>query len=92
MPTLPAKSARVPGVSEAAGLNLFTRATSKAPWRRLGDARDGKEQNLSLEKWQLPELLGVTAVIGDQPPLALASLNPAADPNAVAVPVVPDIC
>jgi predicted phage baseplate assembly protein len=85
--------ARVAGVREVAGLNLFTRSTSTSPWTRLGDSRDGREQNLILEKWQLPELLGVTAIVGDEAPLQLAAgLNPAADPNAVAVPVVPDIC
>lgn len=85
--------ARVAGVSEVAGLNLFTRKNPGAAWEPLGDARDGKEQNFALEKWQLPELLGVTAVVGDQAPLSMtAGLNPAADPDAVAVPVVPDIC
>jgi predicted phage baseplate assembly protein len=85
--------ARVHGVREVAGLNLFTRSADNAPWHLLGDARDGKEQSLALEKWQLPELLGIAAIVGDEAPRTIAApLNPGSDPNAVAVPVVPDIC
>ena len=89
--------ARVPGVSEVAGLNLFTKNISSGAWLAVGDSRDGREQNISLERWQLPELLAITAVADDTAsgaPLSIvdSSINPAADPDAVAVPVVPDIC
>ncbi len=91
---LEVEAARVRGVSEVAGLNLFVRNTSSGAWERLGDARDGREQNLALEKWQLPELLGITVVIGDSAPLMLELDNPFADPNArpLTVPIVPELC
>jgi predicted phage baseplate assembly protein len=91
--------ARVPGVSEVGGLNLFRRNTSSGAWEPLGDSRTGREQNLILERWQLPELLAVVAVADDTATGAPMSItagtaNPFADPNAVplAVPVVPDLC
>lgn len=88
--------ARVPGVSEIAGLNLFTKNVSSGAWVAVGDSRDGREQNIALQRWQLPELLAVAAVADDAAtgaPLSVAlAPQAAADPNAVAVPVVPDIC
>jgi predicted phage baseplate assembly protein len=57
--------ARVSGVSEVAGLNLFTRTSETGPWTPLGDSRDGREQNLRLERWQLPELQMIVAVADD---------------------------
>lgn len=89
--------ARVDGVSEVAGLNLFQRNPDSGNWQPVGDSRDGREQNLSLERWQLPELLAVRVVADDSAtgaPLDIpsSSNNPAADPDAVAVPVVPDLC
>jgi predicted phage baseplate assembly protein len=93
---LAVEAARVQGISEVAGLNLFRRNTSSGEWDRLGDARDGREQNLALERWQLPELLGVTVVIGDSAPLTVdrSPTNPFADPNArpLTVPIVPELC
>ncbi len=96
--------ARVPGVSEVNGINLFSRQNDLS-WKSLGDARDGKEQNLTLCEWQLPELLAVVTTVGSDAPLSLESsgsptspdgggtpTNPFADPSAVAVPVMPDIC
>ena len=85
--------ARVPGVSEVAGLNLF-RFDAAAGWQALGDARTGAEQNLKLEKWQLPELRSVSVVVADAAPRSLTegTANPFADDQAVAVPVVPKIC
>ena len=90
--------ARVPGVSEVGGLNLFRRHPSSGQWEPIGDSRNGREQNLVLERWQLPELLAVVVVADDLAtgaPLTIQTgANPFADPNAVplAVPVVPDLC
>lgn len=90
--------ARVPGVSEVGGLNLFRRNPSSGAWEPIGDSRNGREQNLVLERWQLPELLPVVVVADDAAtgaPLTIhTGANPFADPNAVplAVPVVPDLC
>jgi predicted phage baseplate assembly protein len=89
--------ARVQGVSEVGGLNLFRRNPSSGSWEPIGDSRSGREQNLVLERWQLPELLAVVVVADDTAtaPLTIqTAANPFADPNAVplAVPIVPDIC
>ena len=90
--------ARVAGVSEVGGLNVFTRANETADWNPIGDSRNGQEQNLTLERWQLPELLAVVVVADDtatSAPLTIGrDANPFADPGAVplAVPVVPATC
>jgi predicted phage baseplate assembly protein len=86
--------ARVQGVTEVAGVNLFRRNLSSGEWEPIDDARNGREQHLVLERWQLPELLAVAAVVGDSAPLAIANQNPFADPSAVplAVPIVPELC
>jgi hypothetical protein len=90
--------ARVKGVSEVGGLNLFRRNLSSGEWEAVGDARNGREQNLILERWQLPELLAVAVVADDaaSAPLSIvdATVNPFADASAVplAVPIVPELC
>ncbi|HRI13136.1 MAG TPA: putative baseplate assembly protein [Verrucomicrobiota bacterium] len=92
--------ARLPGVSEVAGLNLFTRrelaVVGAIEWVSVGDSATGREQNVPLEPFQLPELLRVHAVADDTlsgAPLDLGdSSNPHAAANAVGVPVVPKLC
>lgn len=87
--------ARVAGVSEVAGVNLFRRQDTTGTWERVGDSRDGREQTLTLAPWQLPELLGVTVVADDAAtgaPLALQGAPEPDDGLAVAVPVVPELC
>ena len=65
-------------------------ASAAAQHRQLSD------ETLTLEGWQLPELLSVLVVDG-QPgegaPTDLRALpNPFADADAVAVPVEPEVC
>lgn len=93
--------ARVAGVSEVAGLNLFRRSVppsgSPTSWVRVGDSTSGTEQQIPLEPYQLPELLHVHAVADDSLSGAPSSLgagdgNPYARANAVGVPVVPQLC
>ena len=81
--------ARVEGVSEVAGLNLFRRNSSSGVWERLGDSRDGVEQNLALKHWQLPEL-SVILVVADgtatgAPLSIIEPVSSSADPNADSV-------
>jgi predicted phage baseplate assembly protein len=85
--------ARVPGVDAIGGLNLFRRSGSAASWKAVGDSRNGQEQHVTIERWQLPELLAVV-VSEAGAPLTIGEANPFADPNAVplAVPVVPTTC
>jgi predicted phage baseplate assembly protein len=83
---------RVAGVREVTGLMLFAR--DAGTWRPLAASGADATQSLELAAWQLPELLAV--VVADDPngaPTELtAAPNPYADPDAVAVPVVPELC
>ncbi|WP_341679310.1 baseplate J/gp47 family protein [Niveibacterium sp. SC-1] len=85
---------RVAGVREVRGLNLFERAQfeSGPDWRALSRNTPDGTQTLALAAWQLPELLSVVVVDGDAPDDLHALPNPFADANAVAVPVVPELC
>lgn len=84
---------RVAGVREVAGLVLFRRDGNT--WRSLaaGGSTDAA-QTLELAQWQLPELLAVVVTDdpGGAPSVLTAPPNPYADPDAVAVPVVPELC
>jgi hypothetical protein len=81
--------ARVAGVSGVAGVNLFQQRG--AAWQQI--AAGTPSPTLTLQPWQLPELLAVVVVVGDAPPTDLrAAGNPFAAANEVAVPVVPDLC
>ncbi len=87
--------ARVPGVDELRGLLLFGQSAGAAgdEWRRLPAIAADGAQMLTLQRWQLPELLSVVAVVGDDAPADLRALaNPFAEAGAVAVPVVPELC
>lgn len=83
--------ARVPGVSGVAPINLFERQGHA--WRKLPRASAEGSVQLPLQPWQLPELLSVVVVVGDEAPDDLRGVpNPFADHAGVAVPVVPDLC
>jgi predicted phage baseplate assembly protein len=83
---------RVPGVLEVNGLRIFRRQSDD--WREVPATGGDSSAALDIAPWQLPELLAV--VVTDDPGGAPAKLNatpnPYADPNAVAVPVVPKVC
>jgi len=82
---------RVDGVDELRGINLFQHNAGN--WQRLPSIATDGAQVLSLQPWQLPELLSVIAVDGPAAPTDLHALpNPFAESNAVAVPVVPELC
>jgi predicted phage baseplate assembly protein len=89
---------RVAGVGEVGGINLFHRADGEhgAEWRLLARNAADPTQTLTLEPWQLPELLSVLVVDGapgEGAPTDLRALpNPFADADAVAVPVTPEVC
>lgn len=81
---------RVPGVLEVSGINLFTRQGDD--WTPLPRASADGTQTLALSAWQLPELLSVVVLDGAVPANLDALPNPFAQGNAVAVPVVPELC
>ncbi|MEL7370526.1 MAG: putative baseplate assembly protein, partial [Myxococcota bacterium] len=86
--------ARVPGVAAVLGVRLFVRDDSNwTPAKRL----QGSVQGVSLEAWELPELLSVVVVADEAPPTDLRAVpnpfaNEGADGNEIAVPVVPEVC
>lgn len=83
--------ARVAGVDEVNGLQLFQQVDGD--WQRLPSVAADGAQILTLQPWQLPELLSVIAVEGPDVPTDLRALpNPFAAANAVAVPVIPELC
>ena len=83
--------ARVPGVSGVAPINLFQRYGKD--WRKVPRTSADAPVQLSLQPWQLPELLSVVVVVGDEAPDDLRGVpNPFADQSGVAVPVVPELC
>lgn len=83
--------ARVAGVDEVRGLRLFRRRNEA--WQALPAIAADGAQVLDLSPWQLPELLAVVAVDAETAPTDPSILpNPHASANAVAVPVVPDMC
>ncbi len=83
--------ARVAGVDEINGINLFKQ--NNDDWQVLPSSAANGDQVLSLQPWQLPELLSVIVTDDATAPTNLLALpNPFADADAVAVPVVPELC
>ena len=92
---------RVAGVREVLGVRLFGRSVSAEleAWQDIPRSSQDGSQTLSLEPWQLPELLQALVVDGGDGggsgsvPTSLDSpVNPFASDQAVAVPVVPEVC
>jgi predicted phage baseplate assembly protein len=86
---------KVDGVDELRGIQLFRRSASTGvdDWQRLPAVAADGAQILTLQPWQLPELLAVVVEEGNAAALSLRALpNPFAQANAVAVPVVPETC
>ena len=82
---------RVAGVDELRGIQLFQQHNGE--WQRLPAIAADGAQILTLQAWQLPELMSIIVVDGPSAPADLSALpNPFADPDAVAVPVVPELC
>lgn len=79
--------ARVAGVDTVAPINLFLQTGET--WQRLPGTGFDNSAQVSLQPWQLPELLGVAAVIGDEAP---ANLDVATASGTIPIPVVPKVC
>jgi predicted phage baseplate assembly protein len=79
--------AQVPGVAEVIGVNLF--ALDDGRWALASGAAGNAA--ITMERWQLPELLAVVAEVGEP------SDDPSRLPNPyggseIAIPVVPEVC
>lgn len=82
--------ARVKGVRKVTGVNLFVQ--NMANWVLAGIDPVTGAQRVELEAWQLPELLSIVVVDDeDSVPTQLTS-PPTAGSNAVAIPVIPEMC
>jgi hypothetical protein len=84
---------QVPGVIEVNGLNLF-QSLASGGYQQLTTDASGKSE-LTLESWQLPEVLDVIVMAGpDGSGIAVpTSLTPAPETDTtVAVPIVPTVC
>jgi hypothetical protein len=79
--------ARVAGVDTVSPINLFQAGSSA--WQLVPGTGSDSSAQLSLQPWQLPELLGVVAVIGNEAPTAL---DAPATSGTVPIPVVPKVC
>ena len=81
---------RVPGVEGVTGLRLFLQDQADHRWRQLLGT-DAQPASISLEVWQLPELLAV--VVASGAPSAVLDPQPlAGDRLGIAVPVMPEVC
>jgi predicted phage baseplate assembly protein len=83
--------ARVPGVSTVAPIRLFGRAGNDRRWRPVREDASGRGQ-APLLRWQMPELLMLSLTVGGEAATSLAGGSAAGAHNAVAVPVVPEMC
>jgi hypothetical protein len=82
--------ARVPGVDTVAQVNLFT--LSSGNWVLVPRPTPDARVQITLEPYQLPELLALSVSIGTDTPTTLTSpIDPYAG-DGIAVPVVPKVC
>ncbi len=84
---------QVPGVIEVNGLNLF-KPLGGGVYQQLPTDATGKSE-LTLESWQLPEVLEVTVAAdtdGSGVPVPTTLTPPPETDPTVAVPVVPKVC
>ncbi len=82
--------ARVPGVRSIAPVRLFSRHRS-GRYLPIREDRTGRGQ-LRLRRWQLPELTMLSVSVGDSASSSLPPAGGEGDDNAVAIPVVPELC
>jgi predicted phage baseplate assembly protein len=83
---------QVPGVNSVSGINLFTRKGDD--WEAVPRPDRCSPADLTLQAWELPELLAVVAMVDDRgaPDNLRGVPNPFASDGAIAVPVVPEVC
>ncbi|MCB9741729.1 MAG: putative baseplate assembly protein [Alphaproteobacteria bacterium] len=85
--------ARVPGVDEVMGVQLFTREDD-GTWTRVTRVVEDSVQ-IDLQPWQLPELLRLSVTADESASTSLSGTDAAQDIDGlreVAIPVVPEVC
>jgi hypothetical protein len=83
--------ARVTGVSEVIGLNLFQQLRGEIRWQRLLP-QTNRQAEMSLLPWQLPELLSVVVLADTNPLTDLDSRTLVSDRASIPIPVIPEVC
>ncbi len=84
--------ARVKGVMTVSGVNLFQRQNRQ--WRALPRVQPCEAIEVSLDDWQLPELLAVSLRSDGVTPESVADsgLGGEVETGGVSLPVVPEVC
>ncbi len=83
-------AARVPGVRTTAGAALFFEGV--AGMQPVPKDPNTGTKTLTLEKWQLPELMQLDIAVGAAAPPATLSDGPIGGTDGTAIPVVPEVC
>ena len=84
------KAARVPGVKTTAGAALFN--VGPAGFQPVPKDPNTGTQTLTLDKWQLPELMQLDIAVGASTPPATLSHGVGSGSGGTAIPVVPEVC
>ena len=80
---------RVEGVDGVYGPNLFQQVNGE--WQLVTGPNGNDAAEITLQPWQLPELIGVVVTQGD-PPNEFKTPGPGKASDGLAIPVVPDVC
>jgi predicted phage baseplate assembly protein len=83
--------ARVEGVEGVSMPRLFRREKAGA-WKVIAAAHACDPTEIPLEKWQLPELCDVVAVVGTDSPELLDPRGGGTPGPEIGIPVVPEVC
>lgn len=82
--------ARVKGVRKVTGINMFVKNIQN--WVLANTDPETGAQKVELEPWQLPELLSIVVVEDEDSVPTELKATPAAPDDAVAIPVIPEVC
>jgi predicted phage baseplate assembly protein len=82
--------ARVKGVRKVTGINMFVKNIQN--WVLANTDPETGAQKVELEPWQLPELLSIVVVEDEDSVPTELKAEPAAPDDAVAIPVIPEVC
>ena len=81
--------ARIPGIGAVRGINCFKQVGQN--WQRILPPGTRAAATLTLDLWELPELLSVVVAEGDVPSDLSGVPNPFAA-DGIAIPLVPEVC
>ena len=82
--------ARVKGVRKVTGINLFVKNMKN--WMLANIDPETGAQRVELDPWQLPELLSIVVVDDEESAPTELKIPPTAGKDAIAIPVIPEVC